>query len=327
MKSSIEIARISLISSPRGPACCNCFISWNQTARIGPTSVATHGNLNRFYYTNIHKVILYDIVYLVGGIPTSLKKMSQLGWLLNIPNRWKNKKVFQTMYIYILIIHIIHIHTCGSFHHVFLTSNNVLRWMPPNFASTPIHQTRSGVWGEERTDTIWQFIEQFSMESTPLISKIYQLTMLIFQFANFFITRGYISNSMWWWVFIIWWLFDGSWLAGPCLIPKTWRVIWRQDAETRLFDAGILILVPLLCHICFFGGKQLNHVESPQNHIQSYSYLLILNHIIFILYSSYIHIVFILYSYNIQIIFILYSYYIHIIFILYSYYIQIIFIL
>ena len=111
MKSSIEIARISLISSPRGPACCNCFISWNQTARIGPTSVATHGNLNRFYYTNIHKVILYDIVYLVGGIPTSLKKMSQLGWLLNIPNRWKNKKVFQTMYIYIYINYTHHTYT------------------------------------------------------------------------------------------------------------------------------------------------------------------------------------------------------------------------
>ena len=143
----------------------------------------------------------------------------------------------------------------------------------------------------------------------------------------FFITRGYISNSMCWWVFIIWWLFDGSWLAGPCLIPKTWRVIWRQDAEARLFDAGIPNLGSPAVSYLFFWGKQLNHVESPQNHIQSYLYLLILNHIIFILYSSYIHIVFILYSYNIQIIFILYSYYIHIIFILYSYYIHIIFIL
>ena len=76
-----------------------------------------------------------------------------------------------------------------------------------------------------------------------------------------------------------------------------------------------LILVPLLCHICFFG-KQLNHVESP-NHLKSYSTIFIftysiLSHIIFISYSHHIHIIFTSYSYYIHIIFILYSYYIHI---------------
>ena len=199
--------------------------------------------------------------------------------------------------------------------------------MPPNFASTPIHQTRSGVWGEERTDTIWQFIEQFSMESTPLISKIYQLTMLIFQIANFFYNQRvhfqlHVVMSIYY-LMVIWWflasraLFDSKDMA--CHMETGCR-----NSSVRCWHPNLGS--PAVSYL-FFGGKQLNHVESPQNHIQSYSYLLILNHIIFILYSSYIHIVFILYSYNIQIIFILYSYYIHIIFILYSYYIQIIFIL
>ena len=192
--------------------------------------------------------------------------------------------------------------------------------MPPNFASTPIHQTRSGVWGEERTDTIWQFIEQFSMESTPLISKIYQLTMLIFQFANFFYNQRvhfqlHVVMSIYY-LMVIWWflasraLFDSKDMA--CHMETGCR-----NSSVRCWHPNLGS--PAVSYLFFWGET----TESCWITSKSYSIIFIFTYIE----SHHIHFIFILYSYCIHIIFIQYSNYIHIIFILYSYYIQIIFIL